>query len=150
MISSKVTKPIGIITRSRQLFLTNTLCTSYNSLILPCLQYFSIVWAPTYPSHLPPTFRPQKKAPTIMSHSPPRTHTYPLFRTLNILNTNLILIVINILRGRKIIYISILINTLFFYGYTYRVPKFGMIFLSYDAIGKISMTSFVPVVGTFE
>ena len=85
-ISSKVAKSIGIITKSRQFFLTNILCTLYNSIIIPYLQYCSIVWASKYPSHLQPILRFQKKALRIMTQSPPRAHTYPLFSTLNILN----------------------------------------------------------------
>ena len=57
---------------------------------------------------------------------------------LSCLSSNLILIVINILQGRKITYISMLINTLSLYGY--RVPKFGMIFLSHYAIFSIFQT----------
>ena len=69
-----------IITKSRQFLLTNTLI----------LQYCSIVWASTYPSHLQPIFGLRKKALRIMTHSPPppppRAHDYSLFSTLNILN----------------------------------------------------------------
>ena len=61
-ISSKIAKSTGIIIKSRQFFLSNTLCTLYNSLILPYLQYCSIIWASTYSSHLQPVFRLQKKA----------------------------------------------------------------------------------------
>ena len=56
-ISSKIAKSTGIIIKSRQFFLSNTLCTLYNSLILPYLQYCSIIWASTYSSHLQPLFR---------------------------------------------------------------------------------------------
>ena len=41
-ISSKIAKPTGIIINSRQSFLSNTLCTLYNSFILPYLQYCSV------------------------------------------------------------------------------------------------------------
>ena len=57
-----------------------------NSFILPYLQYCSIIWASTYSSHLQPLFRFQKKAIRIITHSPPRSHTYPLFNRLKILN----------------------------------------------------------------
>ena len=78
-ISSKIAKSTGIIIKSRQFFLSNTLCTLYNSLILPYLQYCSIIWASTYSSHLQPLFRLQKKALRIITHSPPHAHTYSLF-----------------------------------------------------------------------
>ena len=61
-------------------------CTLYNSLILPYLQYCSIIWASTYSSHLQPLFRLQKKALRIITHSPPRAHTYSLFNKFKILN----------------------------------------------------------------
>ena len=85
-ISSKIAKSTGIIIKSRQFFLSNTLCTLYNSLILPYLQYCSIIWASTYSSRLQPLFRLQKKALRITTHSPPRAHTYPLFNKFKILN----------------------------------------------------------------
>ena len=85
-ISSKIAKSTGIIIKSRQFFLSNTLCTLYNSLILPYLQYCSIIWASTYSSHLQPLFRLQKKALRIITHSPPRAHTYSLFNKFKILN----------------------------------------------------------------
>ena len=40
-ISSKIAKSTGIIIKSRQFFLSNTLYTLYTSLILPYLQYWS-------------------------------------------------------------------------------------------------------------
>ena len=52
--------------------------------MLPYLQNCSIIWASTYSSHL--LFHLQKKAIRIITHSPPRTHTYPLFSRLKILN----------------------------------------------------------------
>ena len=45
-ISSKFAKSTGIIIKSRQFFLSNTLCTLYNSLILPYLQYFLLFGHP--------------------------------------------------------------------------------------------------------
>lgn len=86
-ISSKVAKSIGIITKSRQFFLTNTLCTLYNSLYSTPLP--TIIVLPFGPLHIPliyicvqPIFRLQKKALRITTHSPPQAHHYPLFRTL--------------------------------------------------------------------
>ena len=157
-ISSKIAKSTGIIINSRQFFFSNTLCTLYNSLILPYLEYCLIIWASTYSSHLQPLFRLQKKALRIITHSPPRAHTYPLFNKFKILNifniykflalfsftcssscpllshlfSFLTLIVINISPGKKTTYIFILTNILFLFGY--RVLKFGMTFLSHFVI----------------
>lgn len=85
-MSSQIAKSTGIIIKSRQFFFSNTLCTLYNSLILPYLQYCLIIWASTYSSHLQPLFRLQKKALRIITHSPPRAHTFPLFNKFKILN----------------------------------------------------------------
>ena len=87
MIYSKIAKSIGIIVKLRQFCLTRTetLLTLYNSWILPCLQYCSIIWASTYSTHLLPLLRLQKKAIRIITNSPPRAHSYPLFKTLQIL-----------------------------------------------------------------
>ena len=82
----QIAKSTGIIIKSRQFFFSNTLCTLYNSLILPYLQYCLIIWASTYSSHLQPLFRLSKKALRIITHSPPRAHTYPLFKKFKILN----------------------------------------------------------------
>ena len=61
-------------------------CAGLQILILPYLQYFSIIWASTYSSHLQPLFHLQKKTLRIITHSPPRAHTYPLFNKFKILN----------------------------------------------------------------
>ena len=157
-ISSKIAKSTGIIIKSRQFFLSNTLCTLYNSLILPYLQYCSIIWASTYSSHLQPFFFLQKNALRIITHSPPRAYTYSLFNKFKILNifistkflalfsftwrsscpllfhlfSFVTLIVINISPGKKTIYIFILTNILFLFWY--RVLKFGITFLSHFVI----------------
>ena len=58
-------KSIGIITKCRQFFLINTLHTLYNSSVLPYLQYYSIIWASTYSSHLQPLLLFKKNASRI-------------------------------------------------------------------------------------
>ena len=135
-ISSKIAKSTGIIIKSRQFFLSNTLCTLYNSLILPYLQYCSIIWASTYSFHLQPLFRLQSKALRIITHSPPRAHTYSLFNKFSSIKflaffsftcrsscpllfhlfSFLTLIVMNISPGKKTTYIFILTNIFFLFG----------------------------------
>ena len=153
MLSSIKTSQAGLY---KSHFFQN--CTLYNSLILPYLQYCSIIWASTYSSHLQPLFLLQKKALRIITHSPPIAHTYSLFNKFKILNmfniykyqvscfvsftcrsscpllfilfSFLTLIVINISPGKKTTYIFIVLtNILFLFGY--RVLKFGMTFLSH-------------------
>ena len=84
-ICAKTSKVIGIICKSRQYLASNTLMTLYNSLFLPYLNYCNLIWASTYYSHLEPLFLLQKKAARIITSSPPRTHTKPLFLKLKIL-----------------------------------------------------------------
>ena len=117
--------------------------------------YCSIIWASTYSSHLRPLFRLQKKALRIITHSPPRAHTYHIPNTQHIYYKYqvscflflhmqkflpfslsslfvLTLIVINISPRKKTTYIFILTYILFLFGY--RVLKFGMTFLSHFVI----------------
>ena len=84
-ICTKASKVIGIICKSRQYLASNTLITLYNSLFLPYLNYCNLIWASTYTSHIEPLFLLQKKAVRIITFSPSRTHTKPLFLKLNIL-----------------------------------------------------------------
>ena len=79
-ISSKIAKSTGIIIKSRQFFFSNTLCTLYNSLILSYYLGIHLLVSFTTPFPL------QKKALRIITHSPPRAHTYPLFNKFKILN----------------------------------------------------------------
>ena len=87
---SKITKSIGIIIKWRQFLLCNTLCTLYNFLIIPRLQCCSIIWSPTYPSHVQPLFYLQKKKTEnvlrIITTLPPRTHTSSHFKQFRLLN----------------------------------------------------------------
>ena len=85
-ICSKIAKSIGIITKSRPYFHTSTLSLLYKSLILPYLQYCTIIWGSAYESHLNPLLLLQKKALRIITHSPPRSHSRPLFKLQQTLN----------------------------------------------------------------
>ena len=64
-------------------FLGITFKTLYNSLFLPYINYFNLIWASTYASYLEPLYLLQKKAIRIITFTPPRT---PLFSNLNILS----------------------------------------------------------------
>ena len=85
MICSKTSKVIGLICKARQYLHSNTLKTLYNSLFLPYVNYCNLIWASTYNSHINPLLLLQKKAIRIITFSPPRTHTKPIFQKLNIL-----------------------------------------------------------------
>ncbi len=59
--------------------------TFYNVHVLPHLQYCSPIWCSTYPTHLLPLFRLQKKIIRIITNSDYFDHTQPLFKTNSIL-----------------------------------------------------------------
>ena len=57
----------------------------YYSLIYPFLSYGVHVWGLTFPSFLTQLFIIQKKAIRILSFSEPKSHSEPLFKSLNLL-----------------------------------------------------------------
>ena len=57
----------------------------YNAHILPHLYYCAPVWCSTYPTHLLPLIRLQKKIVRIITHSSFLEHTNPLFKEFSIL-----------------------------------------------------------------
>ena len=58
----------------------------FNTPISSILFYYLGIDISTYPSHLQPLFRLQKKALRIITHSPWRAYTYSLFNKFKILN----------------------------------------------------------------
>ena len=84
-VCSKVSKVIGILCKSRKYLPPRTLKTQYNSLFLPYLNYCNIIWGSTFLTHLEPLFLLQKRAARIVSGSPPRSHSAPIFQKLKIL-----------------------------------------------------------------
>ena len=56
-ITTKISKNIGIIAKSRHSLDRSTLSVLYNSLILPYLQYCTIIWGSSYTTHLHPLLR---------------------------------------------------------------------------------------------
>ena len=85
-ICDKVAKVIGILSKSRRYLPSVTLKTLYNSLFLPYINYCNLIWASTYASYLEPLYLLQTKAIRIITFSPPRTRSKPLFSKLNILS----------------------------------------------------------------
>ena len=57
----------------------------YNAHVLPHLMYCSPIWCSTYPTHLLPLFRLQKKIIRIVTNSDYFEHTQPLFKNNSIL-----------------------------------------------------------------
>ena len=60
----------------------------YYSLIYPFLTYGVHVWGLTFPSFLTQLFIIQKRAIRIISFSEPKSHSEPLFKSLNLLKLN--------------------------------------------------------------
>ena len=85
-VCDKVSKVIGVLCKSRRYLPLNTLKTLYNSLFLPYINYCSLIWASTYASYLKPLYVLQKKAVRVITFSPPRTSSKPLFSKHNILS----------------------------------------------------------------
>ena len=85
-VYDKVSKVIGVLCKSRRYLPLNTLKTLNNSLFLPYINYCSLIWASTYASYLKPLYVLQKKAVRVITFSPPRTSSKPLFSKHNILS----------------------------------------------------------------
>jgi hypothetical protein len=54
--------------------------TIYNALVLPIIDYGSVVWSYTYDCHLNILIKLQKRAARVVSSSPYRAHSEPLFK----------------------------------------------------------------------
>ena len=80
-ISTKISRVIGVLNRLKKFLPSSILILLYNSLILPHLQYCSLIWG----------FRPgrvaklQKRAVRLLTNSKYNAHTEPLFKKLNLL-----------------------------------------------------------------
>lgn len=84
-IKQKIVKNTGIIYRLSKTMPTQILQSLYNALINPYLEYCNIVWALDRSTALNDLFKCQKKLARIITSSPWRTHTSPLFKKLLIL-----------------------------------------------------------------
>ena len=85
-ISRKIAKGTGIIIKARKSFESETLLNVYNALIFPYITYGIHVWGTAAAVHLHRLHSFQKKIVRIICGVPPRTHTYPLYKDLKILN----------------------------------------------------------------
>ena len=85
-ISRKIAKGIGIIIKARKSFESETLLNLYNALILPHISYGIQVWGTAASIHLHRLYVLQKNIVRIICGVHPRTHTEPLYTSLNILN----------------------------------------------------------------
>jgi retron-type reverse transcriptase len=85
VISKKISKNIGIISRIRHLLPRHILVNLYYTLIYPYLSYCNLVWASTYRTRLTILTTLQKRVVRIIMNVPYRTNTRSLFYNLKIL-----------------------------------------------------------------
>ena len=84
----KLSKTVGILSKVRHFVNKHILVMLYYSLIYPFLTYGVHVWGLTCLSFLTQLFIIQKKAIRIISFSEPKSHSEPLFKSLNLLKLN--------------------------------------------------------------
>ena len=87
-IKGKIAKGIGIICKARKNLNRETLLVLYYSFVCPYLQYCIEVWGRTSNVYLLPLFRLQKKIIRIISFSKRKAHTYGIFKSLKLLNSD--------------------------------------------------------------
>ena len=58
----------------------------YHAHVTSILNYCNIIWSNTYPTHLDPLIKTQKRIIRLLTHSDYFAHTEPLFRQLKLLN----------------------------------------------------------------
>ncbi len=76
----KLSRIIFLLYQVKNLMPDNVLKILYNAHVLPHLQYCTSVWCNTYPTHLLPLLRLQKKIIRIITNSDYFEHTQPLFK----------------------------------------------------------------------
>ena len=86
VVCDKVSKIIGVLCKARRYLPLDTLKTLYNALFLPYINYCTLIWASTHVSNLEPLYVLQKKAIHIITFSPPRPPSKPLFSKNNFLS----------------------------------------------------------------
>ena len=81
MVTNKLLKVIGILTRLKHVYPQNALLLIYNSLFATHLNFGLLLWG----THVNQVSKLQKKAVRIMSNSEYLAHSVPLFKTLKFL-----------------------------------------------------------------
>ena len=85
-ICKKVSKPTGVIYRSRFLLSMKTKLSLYYTLIYPYLTYCNVVWSSTYVTNVKRLFLIQKRLVRALTNADFTAHTAPLFYRLNLLD----------------------------------------------------------------
>ena len=84
-VKNKISKGVGIMLRARNYVTKKCLKTLYYSYIYPYLIYCIEIWGISPQTHLTPLLLLQKKIVRIMTYSTFYTHTAPIFKELQIL-----------------------------------------------------------------
>jgi hypothetical protein len=84
-IKTKIARGIGILNKARKYFTSDTLLTLYYSFIYPHLIYCIEVWGKAAKTYTGSLFKLQKRTIRMITFSPCRTETAPLFRKFNLL-----------------------------------------------------------------
>ena len=84
-LATKLAHNIGILCKLKHFLPSYILKTIYCSLVLPHLQYCTLIWANTYSTKLNKFRILQKKAVRIINHSDYLAHSEPLFKQNNLL-----------------------------------------------------------------
>ena len=85
LVSNKVKRGIGIISKTRPFVSQNILINLYYTLIYPFLNYGITAWGNTYPTTTQPLLLLQKRALRLITFSGYREHTNPFFIEFEIL-----------------------------------------------------------------
>ena len=85
-ICNKVAKNVGILIRTRKVFNSVTMRMLYYSMIYPYLSYCIHVWGCVFKTYMGKIVVIQKRIVRIICGVSRRTHSYPLFQALDILN----------------------------------------------------------------
>ena len=83
---NKISKTVGIMSKIRYYVNKNTSMMLYYALVYPYLIYGNVVWGNTYKTKLIPILNIQKKILRLLTFSPYREHSKPLFDKYKILN----------------------------------------------------------------
>ena len=84
-VKIKISKGIGVIARSRKILQKSSLISLYYSFIYPYLSYCVEVWGNAADVNISGIFKLQKKVVRIITSSPPKSHTLPIFQKLSML-----------------------------------------------------------------
>ena len=85
-ISKTIARNVGVLNKLKCYIPKRVLHSLYCTLSLPYVDYSIIVWGNTYHSYMDKIFKLQKWAVRTISNSHYRSHSAPLFQSLNILN----------------------------------------------------------------